>query len=43
MGFLGQAYSTGEGPTANLQAHLADPWHAEIANNAIALPRVLGF
>ena len=42
-GFMGQAYSTGEGPTANLVAHLHDPFHATVAANAVALPRVLGF
>jgi hypothetical protein len=43
LGFAGQTFSTGQGPTANLLAHLADPFHNTVATNAVALPRVLGF
>lgn len=38
LGFLGQAASTGESPLANLATHLADPFHASVAQNATALP-----
>lgn len=38
LGFVGQAYSTDTTPLANLAAHLADPWHASVAQNAVALP-----
>ena len=37
-GFIGQWYSTGATPLANLGAHLADPFHNTVATNAIALP-----
>ena len=40
---MGQALSTGEGPTANLITHLSDPFNHTVVNNAVALPRVLGF
>jgi len=38
LGFAGQAYSTGETPLTNLAAHLADPFHVSVAQNAVALP-----
>ena len=43
LGFVGQAYSTGSAsPHVNLAAHLADPWHATVAANTIAIPHLLG-
>jgi len=41
LGFVGQAYSTGEMPHANLAAHLADPFHVTVAQNAIAIPHLI--
>ena len=38
LGFFAQAWSTGEGPLANLAAHLADPLHANVGSNTTALP-----
>ena len=40
-GFIGQTYSTGETPLANLGAHLADPFHNTVATNAIAIPHFI--
>ena len=39
LGFAGQAYSTGEGPTANLVAHINDPFHTTVATKCVAAPR----
>ena len=36
-GFFGQAASTGTSPLANLQTHLADPFHASVAQKCVAL------
>jgi light-harvesting complex I chlorophyll a/b binding protein 1 len=38
LGFFAQAWSTGEGPLANLAAHIADPLHANVGSNTTALP-----
>jgi light-harvesting complex I chlorophyll a/b binding protein 1 len=39
LGFAAQGWSTGStSPLANLAAHLADPWHANVAQNVKALP-----
>ena len=35
LGFAGQAYSTGEGPTANLVAHINDPFHTTVATKCV--------
>jgi len=40
-GFIGQYYSTGETPLANLAAHLADPWHVSVVSNATAIPHLI--
>eukprot|EP00232_Nephroselmis_pyriformis_P013057 CAMPEP_0182878166 /NCGR_PEP_ID=MMETSP0034_2-20130328/15193_1 /TAXON_ID=156128 /ORGANISM="Nephroselmis pyriformis, Strain CCMP717" /LENGTH=251 /DNA_ID=CAMNT_0025011043 /DNA_START=45 /DNA_END=800 /DNA_ORIENTATION=- len=38
VGYYAQAYCTGEGPIANLQAHLADPWNVNCGTNGVSVP-----
>jgi len=40
LGFAGQTYSTGEGPTANLIAHISDPFHTTVATKCVLAPRL---
>jgi light-harvesting complex I chlorophyll a/b binding protein 5 len=42
VGFAAIAYSTGQMPHEALAAHLADPWHTTVAQNAVAIPHLLG-
>lgn len=38
LGFFAQYKATGEGPGANLAAHLANPWGVNFTTNGISLP-----
>eukprot|EP00211_Chloroparvula_japonica_P016336 CAMPEP_0119128386 /NCGR_PEP_ID=MMETSP1310-20130426/6563_1 /TAXON_ID=464262 /ORGANISM="Genus nov. species nov., Strain RCC2339" /LENGTH=218 /DNA_ID=CAMNT_0007118723 /DNA_START=21 /DNA_END=677 /DNA_ORIENTATION=+ len=38
LGFFCQANATGAGPVANWAAHVADPWHVNVATNGVSIP-----
>jgi len=37
-GFFAQGLATGNGPIADWQNHLADPWHVNVATNGVSVP-----